>query len=67
MRAAVSSCPAGREPAAAAGRLREAAAGVGETGAEFLKKVCETEELKKRLRESSGKLRELAAKLARNG
>ena len=34
---------------------------------EFLGKACETEELKRRLGESRGKLRELAAKLARNG
>ena len=67
MRAAARSYPAGRELAAAAGRLREAAAGVGGNGAEFLEKVCETEDLKKRLRDSSGRLRELAAKLARNG
>ena len=67
MRAAARSYPAGRELAAAAGRLREAAAGIGGKGNEFLEKVCETEDLKKRLRESSGRLRELAAKLARNG
>ena len=49
------------------GDQRQAARTAASSGEEFLGKACETEELKRRLGESRGKLRELAAKLARNG
>ena len=56
------------EAAASGGKQRWTTGKAGSSLAEeFLGKTCETEELKKRLRESSSKLRELAAKLARNG
>ena len=49
------------------GVSRKINADVGKVGVDYLERLCETEELKKQLRKSSGKLRELAAKLARNG
>ena len=64
--AASSADPA--EAAASGGKQRWTIGKAGSSLAEeFLGKTCETEELKKRLNESRSKLRELAAKLARNG
>ena len=40
---------------------------IGEVGVEYLERLCETEELKKQIRKNCWKLRELAAKLAKNG
>ena len=59
--------PVERESIADAGCLRKVVKGIGEVGVEYLERLCETEELKKQIRKNCGKLRELAAKLARNG
>ena len=59
--------PVERESIADVGSSRKVIADVGKVGVDYLERLCETEELKKQLRKSSGKLRELAAKLARNG
>ena len=40
--------------------------GISEVGVEYLERLCETEELKKQIRKNCGKLRELAAKFAKN-